>query len=143
MTLPRYLQQHDAAILSRLAGAWMRAGGEHACAGERLAELLGTAVLMPVSDRRRHAGLSSQVHCRSLDSGEQHDIFLACPRDASLALARLSLLTPLGLAVLGRPCGSVVTVADGAGEAGQVEIVAVTPAAGAGHAPVLAFALRA
>lgn len=133
MTLPRYLQQHDAAILGRLAGAWMRAGGERACAGTRLAELLGTAILLPASDGRGHAGLHAQVRCRSLDSGEQHLVFLACPHDANLALARVSLLTPLGLAVLGRVRGSIVSVEDRAGETGRIEIVAVMPAAG--HAP--------
>lgn len=129
MTEPRYLQQHDAAILGRLAGAWMRAGGERARAGARLAELLGTAILLPESDGRAHAGLYSHVHCRSLGSGERHAVFLACPPDASLALARVSLLTPLGLAVLGRARGSVVSVEESPGAARQVEILAVTPAA--------------
>ena len=128
MTEPRYLQQHDAAVLSRLAAAWLGAGGERACAGAHLADILATAILLPESDRTaQYAALYSHVSCRKLGSGEREGVFIACPQDANLALAQVSLLTPLALAVLGRASGSVVGLEDGADGACRFEILDVTP----------------
>lgn len=128
MTAPRYLQQHDAAVLSRLAAAWMGAGGERARAGARLAEVLATAILLPESDEpARYAALYSHVSCRNRGSGRREDVFIACPQDANLALAQVSLLTPLALAVLGRARGDVVAIADPAGGERQFEILAIAP----------------
>lgn len=128
MTAPRYLQQHDAAVLSRLAAAWMGAGGERARAGARLAEVLATAILLPESDEpAQYAALYSHVSCRNRGSGEREGVFIACPQDANLALAQVSLLTPLALAVLGRACGSVVGIEDPEGGTHQFEILAITP----------------
>ena len=128
MTLPRYLQQHDAAVLSRLAAAWLGAGGERACAGARLADILATAILLPESGRTdQYAALYSHVSCRNLGSGERESVFIACPQDANLALAQVSLLTPLALAVLGRACGSVVGIEDPAGGRRAFEILAIAP----------------
>jgi transcription elongation GreA/GreB family factor len=128
MTEPRYLQQHDAAVLSRLAAAWLGAGGERACAGAHLADILATAILLPESDRTaQYAALYSHVSCRKLGSGEREGVFIACPQDANLALAQVSLLTPLALAVLGRACGSVVAIGNPAGGGDAFEILAITP----------------
>lgn len=128
MTKPRYLQQHDAAVLSRLAAAWLGAGGERACAGARLADILATAILLPESEGpAQYAALYSHVSCRNLGNGEREGVFIACPQDANLALAQVSLLTPLALAVLGRACGSVVRIEDPAGGRREFEILAITP----------------
>ncbi|WP_312553308.1 GreA/GreB family elongation factor [Massilia sp.] len=128
MSTPRYLQQQDAAVLSRLAAAWLRAGGERARAGTRLAEVLASAILLPESVRPPpYAALYSHVSCRHLCSGEREGVFIACPQDANLSLAQVSLLSPLALAVLGRASGSVVDLEDGADGACRFEILDVTP----------------
>lgn len=53
--------------------------------------------------------MSSQVLVTDLDSGETFDFQVVFPRAADAASGKISVLAPLGMAVLGRRVGQLVT----------------------------------
>jgi regulator of nucleoside diphosphate kinase len=53
--------------------------------------------------------MSSQVLVTDLDSGETFDFQVVFPRAADSASGKISVLAPLGMAVLGRRVGQQVT----------------------------------
>jgi len=128
MTTLRYLRQHDAAILSRLAAAWMRSDDADPGVAAELADLVASSILLPETDERTdYVSLNSRVTCRVDDTSNSHTVVIACPQDANYSLARVSVLTPLAMALLGRPSGSVVNVSEAPGAAQQVHLVDVEP----------------
>ena len=59
--------------------------------------------------------MNSTVEVRDLDAGETESLILAYPEDADISLKRMSVLAPLGRALLGRRVGEVVEVTVPAG----------------------------
>jgi regulator of nucleoside diphosphate kinase len=101
---------NDAEVLSSLAyrrdAAMLEAG-----AADALAEILTEARLvspehLPV-DR---VAMTSRVIYREEPGGACHPITLVHPKDGDPSVGRISVLSPIGLALLGRKVGSVVPV---------------------------------
>ncbi|HAK93602.1 MAG TPA: nucleoside diphosphate kinase regulator [Planctomycetes bacterium] len=79
---------------------------------ERLQELQGEIERATVVDAHvidaDIVTMNSRVSLRDLDSGERFVYTLVYPRDASLAEGRISILAPVGTAILGYRAGDVV-----------------------------------
>lgn len=111
MRMKRYLSQNDAAVLSRLAEHLLRTGHTHICAGQRLAELIANSILVPESESQPDfVALNSTVAYREVGSDLVQFVAIVCPRSADPGLASVSILTPLALALIGRPVGSITEV---------------------------------
>ncbi len=124
----RYLAQEDAAILSRLAEKLLRLREVRYNPAEELLALLATAILVPQNDTRRDfVCLNSSVTYRVVGEEGLRQLGIVCPSDVNAAVACVSVLAPLPLALLGRQVGSVVELAP-AGEGRRlIEIVGVDP----------------
>ena len=68
-------------------------------------------------------------------SGKMHSVRLVYPGDASLADGRLSVLTPVGTALLGQQAGSTALCRTAAGHARPLTVVSVIPPPDARAAP--------
>jgi regulator of nucleoside diphosphate kinase len=111
MNFERYLTQRDAALLSKLAENLLRELDVKFNKGEQLVDILSTAILLPETVHKDDCvTLHSEVVYRRLDTNEQHSVTIVCPYESSPALARISALAPLALALIGRQIGSVVQV---------------------------------
>jgi len=79
--------------------------------------------------------MGSSVRFIDHGSGKTHNIQLVYPVDASLADGRLSVLTPVGSALLGQQAGSTALCRSAAGHVRRLTVVSVIPppAAGAGR----------
>jgi regulator of nucleoside diphosphate kinase len=126
MNFERYLTQHDAAILSRLAENLLREMDVKFNRGEQLVQLLSSAILLPENVQRDDCvSLYSEVLYRRLDTNEQHTATIVCPYEASPALANISALAPLSLALIGAPTNSTVMVELLADQSYEVEVINV------------------
>jgi len=111
MKTERYLSQTDAAILGRLAEHLLRTGGVNIPFAEQLIAIIETSILLPANAPREDCvALYSTVVCRDLESDRQMSLFIVCPHDVHDGLARVSVLAPLALALVGRMVGSLVEV---------------------------------
>lgn len=111
MKIERYLTQDDAAVLSRLAERLMRMRDVKFNAGEQLIELISTSVLLPENVKKKDCvSLYSEVTYCKMDADDQHTLTIVCPQDANQELARVSILAPLAMALLGRKVLSIVEV---------------------------------
>jgi regulator of nucleoside diphosphate kinase len=71
-------------------------------------ELERATVLPPERMPADVVTMNSTVHCVDEISGEHHRVTLAYPRDADVAAQRVSVLAPVGSALLGLSVGSVI-----------------------------------
>ena len=126
MKIERYLSQHDASTLSRLAENLLRLRDVKFNHAERIIELITTAILLPENSQRNdYVSLYSTVVYRAIGTSQLKSIVIVCPQDASDVLAKISLLAPLAMALLGRVVGSVVAVTLPFNQVQYIEIVEV------------------
>lgn len=114
----------DAEALAAMLAAHRRANSFEAEASDELADLLSEAQLVP-ADRLGdgYVALHSAVTYEEEGSGKRRTVTLVLPQDAEPAEARISVLSPIGLALMGRPRGSVVKAAAPNGKGLIVRIV--------------------
>jgi len=111
MKIERVLSQEDAAVLSRIAENLLRMREVSFNFAEQLIELISTSILLPQNVRRHDCvSLQSEVTFREVGTTHSETVFLVCPQDAHEGLARISILAPLAMALIGRPVGSVAEV---------------------------------
>ena len=73
--------------------------------------------------------MGSSVRFHDHGSGKTHDIRLVYPIDSSIAEGRLSVLTPVGSALLGHQAGATALCRNTAGRVRPLTVVSVTPPA--------------
>lgn len=128
MKIERYLTQADATVLSRLAEQLLRVREVKFNAGEDLIDLLSTAVLLPENSTRKDCvALHTEVTYHIDSSKEKKTLAIVCPQNANQELARVSVLAPLAMALIGREVGSVVDVQLPFGQSQTVSILEVQP----------------
>lgn len=71
-------------------------------------ELTGGTVVSPASVPKDVVTMNSRIRFRDLATGERETYTLVYPEMADLELERLSVLTPLGAALLGASVGDIV-----------------------------------
>jgi regulator of nucleoside diphosphate kinase len=99
-------------------------GAEHAAAGE-LADLVMAARFVPEGELpANRVAMNSRVTYREAD-GAHRSVYLVHPRDADPARLRISVLSPVGRALLGRRRGSKITAALPNGRSVELHIIDV------------------
>jgi regulator of nucleoside diphosphate kinase len=126
MKIERYLSQHDASTLSRLAENLLRLRDVKFNHAERIIELITNSILLPENSRRDdYVSLYSTVVYRAIGTSQLSSVVIVCPQDTSDVLAKISLLAPLAMALLGRVVGSVVAVTLPFNQVQYIEIMEV------------------
>ena len=116
-----YLSQEDLAILS----AFARVRGEGA---RELASLIASSIPLPATQKQaRRVALGATVRYRAVGASDTQAVVIACPHDANALLARVSILTPLALGLLGHAEGCTVGIALPHARTLPVDIVEVQP----------------
>lgn len=102
----------DAEVLALMLGERRRQPALEAAAADALAHLLLEARLVPheqlPADR---IAMNSKVEYLEEPDGVRRSVILVHPIEAQAAVGRISVLSPVGLALLGRTPGSLVDVA--------------------------------
>ena len=108
----RILKQNDAAILSRLAEQLLRLGEVEFNAGEELRDMISTAkILATGTERKDCVALYSTVTYAPANIDDRRSLTIVCPHEANPQLAHVSVLSPIGLALIGRKPLHIVDVA--------------------------------
>lgn len=122
----RYLAQDDAAILYQLAEQRLRLESADIDAAEQLSDIVATATRLSASTRRKDTvGLYANVSYASMTTGQAACITLVRPQEADGAAAKISVLTPIGLALIGRRCDTTVDVMLPSGRKEKIRILEV------------------
>lgn len=102
----------DAAALARMLGRHRRAHPFEADASDDLADLLMSARLVP-TDRlpADRVAMGAPVTYREEPAGAHRTVTLACPDDADASKGVVSVLSPVGLALIGRKHGALIEAA--------------------------------
>lgn len=125
-----YICARDAEAIAAMLAAHRRAHPFEADASDELAELLFTARLVPAgtlpADR---VALRSRVTYEEEPHGSRRTVSLVLPEEADAGQGRISVLTPIGLALLGRRRGARSAAEMPNGRTLAVRIVDTVPAA--------------
>lgn len=100
-----YLSPRDHRLLSQLIAA---VGNKHGMIDRLRCELTRAIVLDPAAVPANAVGLNSRVELADLDTGEHESYVLTLPAAADPDQSRLSVLAPVGTALLGYREGDVV-----------------------------------
>ncbi len=120
---PVTLIDTEAEALSNLAMAWL---GKSAMGAKLLLQELDRADTYERSCLPPHvATMMSRVVFVDENTGEKHDVQLVYPQDADSELHRISVLTPIGAALIGMPRGASIDWPNRAGEYRRLRIVEV------------------
>ena len=120
-TLPTiYVTEADHEILSNLA----EAVADPARGGRVLADEMARALIVdPGQAPRPFVGIGSTVAYQDLTSGQVRRVRLSLPRDASIDEGRISVLTPVGAALIGMTAGEIFHWTDHDGRARGVRVL--------------------
>ena len=116
----------DAEALASVVGDRRRTDRFEAAAADALAEVLMDA-RMVAHDRLPldRVSMNSKVAYREEPSGERRNIAIVHPADANPSDGRISVLSPVGRALLGRKAGSVASISVPGGRALNVRVLDV------------------
>jgi regulator of nucleoside diphosphate kinase len=105
------LSARDAEVLALMLGERRRQHALEAAAADALADLLVEARLVPHEELPvDRIAMNSWVEYHEEPEGERRSVILVHPIEADAAVGRISVLSPVGLALLGRTPGSLVDV---------------------------------
>ena len=91
-----------------------------------LAEEIGRAQVLAKDQHPRHnVCMNSEVEFRDDTTGRVQKVTLVYPEEADISQRRVSVLTPVGTALIGLPSGGYITWETPAGEARQLSVLAV------------------
>mgnify|MGYP001570499365 CR=1 FL=1 len=111
--------------LEVLASAMMRRAPE---VGERLMDEIARAKLVaPDKLRDDIVTIGSEVTYRDLTSARLQTVIVVYPEDADIDQHRISVLTPIGVALLGLSVGATISWVTRDDETRQLEVVSVKP----------------
>ncbi len=117
-----YVTEADFEILSNLADATAgRAPG-----GRVLAQEMARAVIVePGEAPRPFARIGSTIAFQDLSNGQTREVRLSLPRDASIDDNRISVLSPVGAALVGMTAGEIFQWTDLEGRARGVRVLTI------------------
>lgn len=125
-TFDRVLSERDYLRLEALSVRHPRTASPGRDSGRGIAEVLDDAIVVPVGALPMQiAALHSEIVLRETESGVTRRITLCLPIDSDPAVGRVSVLSPLGMSVIGRPAGFVARWRCPSGEERTAELTAV------------------
>jgi regulator of nucleoside diphosphate kinase len=117
---PIYVTEADFEILSNLA----QAAAHRSLGGRVLADEMARAwIVEPGEAPRPFARIGSTVRYQDLSSGQIRQVRLTLPRDASIDDHRISVVTPVGAALIGMTAGETFQWTDPEGRARGVRVL--------------------
>ena len=120
---PITLIDTEAAALSDLAMAWL---DKSTLGAKLLLQELDRAEIFEKSSLPPHiATMMSRVTFLDEGTGQKHEVQLVYPKDADSALHRISVLTPIGAALIGMPRGVSIDWPNRSGEFRRLRILDV------------------
>jgi regulator of nucleoside diphosphate kinase len=120
---PILIAESEAEALGNLALAWER---KHPRSAALLLEELDRATTVPPASLPDDVvTMRSQVEFVDRASGERHSVQLVYPSEADMAQQRVSVLTPIGAALIGLRRGSAIDWPNRQGERRRLKIVEV------------------
>jgi regulator of nucleoside diphosphate kinase len=123
------LSAEDHARLSALANAARTRMPDLA---EELAEEVGRAHVLAEGKRPEHAVcMNSEVEFRDEGTGRIQKVTLVYPEDADISQRKISVLTPVGTALIGLETGKSISWETPGGEARQLTVLSVNEPQGA------------
>jgi len=126
MNTERYLTREDAALLDKHAERLLRLRDVRFNHGEELVGILSGATVLPENVRREDCvSIHSEVTYSQLAKLDTHSIEIVYPQEANQVFGRVSVLSPIGLALIGRKVSSVVEVNLPSGRVQLLTILAV------------------
>ena len=102
------ISEPNARVLRGLLHAWNARPHDQEHLHELSAELDRALVLEPSQMSPTVVTLHVPVRVRDLASGERHELTLVSPHEAEVSVGRISVLAPLGTALLGYREGDIV-----------------------------------
>jgi regulator of nucleoside diphosphate kinase len=119
-----FVSARDAEALAAMLASHRRVSPFEADASDELAEVLMEARLVPAErmpgDR---VALDASVTYEEHPAGKRRSVRLVLPDEADAAKGKISVLSPIGLALIGRERGALIKVAAPNGKALTVRIV--------------------
>ena len=123
-----FVSARDAEALAATLGRHRRANPFESDASDELADLLlGARMAAPESLPADRVAMNSTVTYVEEPTGVRRTVTLAFPHEADAAAGRISVLSPIGLALIGRRRGAVVTPELPNGRALSVRIIEAHP----------------
>jgi len=117
-----YVTEADFEVLSNLADAT----ADRAPGGRVLADEMARAVIVePGEAPRPFVRIGSRVEFLDLSSEQTRDVRVSLPRDASIDDARISVLSPVGAALIGLTAGEAFHWTDPEGRSRGVRVLAI------------------
>lgn len=107
-TKPIYISRHDYTRLKKLVGGLSESGAKNKSLLSLRAELERANVVDPSAISSDTVTLDSRVTIRDLDSEETETYTLVSPEDAHGDDGRISVMAPVGTALLGYSAGDLV-----------------------------------
>lgn len=129
MNSDRTFNREDASLLVRLADQLDRGGSDAEIEiSDRVSELISGAVMLPEGERStEHVELGAVVTYEHAGNGEQHTVTIVAPQDADARAARFSVLTPVGLALIGVAVGAESEVILPSGRTQEIRVLSAHP----------------
>ncbi len=120
----------DAAFVERLQGLVSAARNRAPEVAERLLQEIERANVVPSDEVPPNVvNIGSAVTFRDDTSGREQTVVLVLPQDADIAERRISVLTPIGAALIGLAEGASIDWETRDGEVRQLTVIRVAPAA--------------
>lgn len=118
----------DESILSTLEDLAQSAAGRMPDLATRLLHEIGRANVLPSGKMPPDVvNIGSHVAFRDETTGKEQEVVLVLPAQADIAYGRISVLTPIGVALLGLRKGASISWDTRGGETRRLTVLSVTP----------------
>lgn len=107
-TKPIYITRTDHLRLKQLLGSLSAENGKRKAVADLQAELMRATIIDPSSVTEHLVTLNSRVTVRDLDTGETESYRITLPQEAGRGDGCISVLAPIGIALLGYSAGDEV-----------------------------------
>lgn len=111
--------REDATLISRLADQLSRGSDKEMDLADNLGEMIAQATILPESESAvGYVGLDQTVTYEVVATGDRHVVAVVAPSESDPKANRISVLTPVGLALIGEAIGasSVVILPNGSNQ---------------------------
>lgn len=126
MTTERTLNREDASLLVRLADQLSRGTDREVDVSDRVSEMIAQAKILREDEQSaEHVALGSVVTFEV--AGEEQAATIVAPQEADARAGRFSVLTPVGLALIGLPAGAESEVILPSGSVQPVRVLSTQP----------------
>lgn len=130
------LSASDAELLAAVIGEGRRTPRQEADAADALAELLIDAPRVPHGELPAdRVAMNSRVTYREEPAGARRTVVLAHPAQANAGEGRISVLSPVGRALLGRRAGALIEAGMPGGRSMKIRVLESDPGEGEGARP--------